>query len=69
VRQIDGFVISGLARMAGAPTDKLAGVDIVKPVGSAVQVGDLLYRIQSCDPVLLNKTVQSAELDNGFRIA
>jgi thymidine phosphorylase len=68
VQQIDGFVISGLARMAGAPADKLAGVDIVKPVGSAVQAGDLLYRIQSCDTVLLNKTVQSAAQDNGFRI-
>jgi thymidine phosphorylase len=68
VRQIDGFVISGLARMAGAPADKLAGVDIIKPVGSAVQRGDLLYRIQSCDTVLLNKTVQSAAQDNGFRI-
>ena len=69
VRQIDGFVISGLARMAGAPFDKLAGVDIVQPTGSRVQPGDLLYRIQSCDPVLLNKTVKSAERDNGFRIA
>jgi thymidine phosphorylase len=69
VRQIDGFVISGLARMAGAPFDKLAGVDIVQPTGSLVQPGDLLYRIQSCDPVLLNKTVKSAERDNGFRIA
>ncbi|MFM7013114.1 MAG: phosphonate metabolism protein/1,5-bisphosphokinase (PRPP-forming) PhnN, partial [Betaproteobacteria bacterium] len=39
VRQIDGFVISGLARMAGAPFDKLAGVDIVKPAGSRVQAG------------------------------
>jgi thymidine phosphorylase len=68
VQQIDGFVISGLARMAGAPADKLAGVDIVKPVGSAVQAGDLLYRIQSCDTVLLNKTVHSAAQDNGFRI-
>ena len=54
--------------MAGAPADKLAGVDIVKPVGSAVQAGDLLYRIQSCDTVLLNKTVHSAAQDNGFRI-
>ena len=68
VRQIDGFVISGLARMAGAPADKLAGVDIIKPVGSVVQPGDLLYRIQSCDTVLLTKTVQSAAQDNGFRI-
>jgi hypothetical protein len=55
--------------MAGAPFDKLAGVDIVQPTGSRVQPGDLLYRIQSCDPVLLNKTVKSAERDNGFRIA
>ncbi len=69
VKQIDGFVISGLARMAGAPTDKLAGVDIVRPVGSTVKAGDLLYRIQSCDPLLLNKTVQSAEQDSGFRIS
>jgi len=55
--------------MAGAPTDKLAGVDIVRPVGSTVKAGDLLYRIQSCDPLLLNKTVQSAEQDSGFRIS
>jgi thymidine phosphorylase len=68
VQQIDGFVISGLARMAGAPFDKLAGVDIVKPAGSTVHAGDLLYRIQSCDPALLSQTAKSAELDNGFRI-
>jgi thymidine phosphorylase len=69
VQQIDGFVISGLARLAGAPTEKLAGVDIVAPVGSSVKQGDLLYRIQSCDIALLEKTSRAAGQDNGFRIA
>jgi thymidine phosphorylase len=69
VQQIDGFVISGLARLAGAPTEKLAGVDIVAPVGSPVKRGDLLYHIQSCDITLLEKTSRAAGQDNGFRIA
>ena len=37
-----------IARLAGAPMDKGAGIDLIKKVGDPVKKGGALYRIHSC---------------------
>lgn len=45
VVRIDGYAISGIAREAGAPVDKSAGIDLVARIGDRVRPGDPLYLI------------------------
>ncbi len=45
VVEIDNHQMSRIARFAGAPMDKGAGVDLLKKVGDPVDKGDVLYRI------------------------
>jgi len=48
VAGIDCFRINRLARLAGAPMDCGAGIDLFKKVGDTVEVGEPLYRIHAC---------------------
>ncbi len=45
---IDCQRISRIARLAGAPMDKGAGIDLLKKVGDRVDQGEPLYRIHAC---------------------
>ncbi len=45
VASIDCERIARIARLAGAPMDKGAGIDLLHKVGASVRVGDTLYRI------------------------
>lgn len=45
VTAIDNFHLSRLARLAGAPMDKGAGVDLFKKLGEPVTEGEALYRV------------------------
>jgi thymidine phosphorylase len=45
ITQIDNYQLSKIARLAGAPMDKGAGVDLLKKLGDPVKKGDSLYRI------------------------
>lgn len=45
VTGIDNFLLARVARMAGAPMDKGAGVDLLKKLGEPVAQGELLYRV------------------------
>lgn len=47
VAAIDGWAIAGIARQAGAPHDKGAGIDLLCKVADTVRVGDPLYRIHA----------------------
>ncbi len=47
VLEINNWIISRTARLAGAPLDKGAGVDLFKKVGDKVKKGDVLFRIYS----------------------
>ncbi len=44
---IDNFLLARLARMAGAPMDKGAGVDLFKKLGDPVEKGEALYRVHA----------------------
>ncbi|MBX9727405.1 MAG: thymidine phosphorylase family protein, partial [Sphingopyxis sp.] len=47
VTGIDNFLLARLARMAGAPMDKGAGVDLFKKLGEPVTKGEALYRVHA----------------------
>ncbi len=69
VQAIDGFVISGLGRCAGAPADQLAGVDLACGLGAVVSAGDLLYVLQASDQEKLSQAVALAQSDCGYRLS
>lgn len=48
VTAIDCYRLARLARLAGAPMDRGAGIDLLKKVGDPVDQGEPLYRIHSC---------------------
>ncbi len=45
VTSIDNYVVAKVARLAGAPIDKGAGVDVLKKLGDPVSKGEPLYRV------------------------
>lgn len=47
VSEIDGWAVAGIARRAGAPFDKAAGIDLRRHVGDRVAVGDPLFAIHA----------------------
>jgi thymidine phosphorylase len=47
VTAIDCHLIARIARMAGAPIDKTAGIDLFAKIGSQMRAGDPLYRIHA----------------------
>lgn len=48
VTALDCFRIARIARLAGAPMDKGAGLDLFKKIGDHAEKGEPLYRIHSC---------------------
>ena len=47
IREIDGWAVTEIARRAGAPLDKAAGVDILRNVGDTVEYGEPLFVIHA----------------------
>jgi thymidine phosphorylase len=68
VSVIDCYRIARIARLAGAPNDKGAGLDLLKKVGDRVECGEPLYRIHACLPVDYGFAAQLAAEDNAYRI-
>lgn len=48
IHTIDNLKIANIASLAGAPIDKLAGIDLAKKVGDKVTKGDTLFTIYAC---------------------
>lgn len=69
VAAIDCFRIARIARLAGAPLAKGAGIDLLQKVGGAVRQGDPLYRIHSELDSDLAFAVEMAGEDHGYSIA
>lgn len=67
VTAIDNKTIAHLARLAGAPKDKTAGLFIHKKIGDRVKKGEALYTIYSNNPDRLQYTVEFAE-NTGYTI-
>ena len=60
---------SGVARRAGAPSEKSAGIDLFKQRGDAVEAGEPLYRIHAAEQADLAEAAGYAERGSGFEIA
>jgi thymidine phosphorylase len=69
VGTIDCHRIARLARIAGAPTDKGAGIDLFKKIGDPVQKGEALYRIHAVHPTDFRFAREMASTDTGYKLA
>jgi len=65
---IDNFQMARIARMAGAPLDKGAGVDLLKKLGDPVRKGEPLYRIHAKFPADFRFASNLVENGTGYRV-
>jgi len=65
---IDNLQIAQVARLAGAPKVKGAGVDLLRKLGDAVTAGEALYRIHASYPADLEFARLASVRASGFSI-
>ncbi len=68
VEEIDNLQMAHIARLAGAPLDKGAGVDLHKKTGDPVEAGEPLYTIYAEFPSDFQFTQEAARQASGYRI-
>ncbi|HET6471384.1 MAG TPA: thymidine phosphorylase family protein [Pseudomonadales bacterium] len=68
VTAIDNLQMARIARMAGAPMDKGAGVDLLKKLGDRVERGAPLYRVHATFPADARFASALIDTDIGYRI-
>ncbi len=68
VTDIDNFQTAKIARIAGAPMDKKAGVDLFKKLGDKVSKGEPLYQIHAEFPADFNFAQNLATQNNAYCI-
>jgi thymidine phosphorylase len=68
VEGIDCFFFNRLARTAGAPIEKGAGVRFFKKIGDQVKAGEVLYRVHSADPSEFDLTIAALSQGTGYSI-
>ena len=68
VSGIDCLQMNRLARTAGAPLDKGAGIRLFKKIGDRVEQGEALYRVHTFDRSEYTLAEASANADNGYSI-
>ena len=68
VTEIDNLQMAKIARMAGAPMMKRAGVDLLKKLGSPVKKGDVLYRIHAEFPADFTFAQRLAAQNHGYTL-
>ena len=69
VEAIDCLRLNRLARTAGAPIDKGAGIKIFKKIGDRVEKGEPLYRIHAFDQSEFDLALAAAKVDTAIRSA
>lgn len=65
---IDNLQINRIARMAGAPMDKAAGIDLLKKLGDPVTVGEPLYTIHAEFRADYHFALNLAKKNSGYTI-
>ena len=65
---IDCLHLNRLARTAGAPIDKGAGIRIFKKIGDRVEKGEPLYRLFAFDQSEYELAVAATRIDTGYAI-
>ena len=68
VSSIDCLRLNQLARTAGAPIDKGAGIRLFKKIGDRVQQGEPLYRIYAFDQPEYDLAISVSRAGNGYFI-
>ncbi len=68
VLSVDARRISAIARLAGAPADPQAGIDLACNHGDAVGAETVLYRVQATDAGRLAEALAAAQADPGLRV-
>jgi thymidine phosphorylase len=68
VTHIDNFQMAKIARIAGAPMDKKAGVDLLKKLGDPVQKGEPIYRVHAEFPADFKFAQKLAAVASGYTI-
>ncbi len=68
VSSIDNLQMARIARLAGAPMDKGAGVDLHKKVGNPVEKGEPLYTIYAEFPADFQFAKEAVQQENGYHI-
>jgi thymidine phosphorylase len=68
IAAIDCLRLNRVARMAGAPLDKGAGIKVLKKVGHRVEQGEPLYRIYAFEPSQYDLAVAAARSGSGYLI-
>jgi thymidine phosphorylase len=66
VEAIDCLRLNRLARTAGAPLDKGAGIRIFKKIGDRVQQGEPLYRMHAFNASQFDLAVAGSKTDTGY---
>lgn len=66
---IDCFAVAGIARAAGAPGDKGAGVDVLKSVGDLVKEGEPVLRVHTSAESGLELAAPEIDKSAAFSIA
>ena len=66
---VDCLRLARIARLAGAPMDKGAGIDLFKKIGDRVARGEPLYRIHACFPADFDFATELAEEGGGFELS
>jgi thymidine phosphorylase len=68
VTSIDNLHMAHIARFAGAPMDKGAGVDLFKKLGESVNKDEPLYRVHAEFPSDFRFAIQLCERNSGYTI-
>jgi thymidine phosphorylase len=69
VEGVDCLRLNRLARTAGAPIDKGAGIKVLKKIGDRVEQGEPLYRIHAVDMAEFELALAGAKDGSGYMIA
>jgi thymidine phosphorylase len=68
VRAIDNYRLARIARLAGAPIAKGAGIDLLRKVGEQVKAGEPLYRIHAALDADFGFATEMAAQDHGYTL-
>ena len=68
VASIDNLRLNRLARLAGAPIAKGAGISIHKKIGDHVGRGEPLYRIYASEPFEFDFALTAARHQHGYQL-
>ncbi|HDK38482.1 MAG TPA: thymidine phosphorylase family protein [Thiolapillus brandeum] len=68
ITMIDNLQMASIARLAGAPLDKGAGVDLHKKTGEHVEMGEPLYTIYAAFPANYEFALEAARQDIGYTV-